>query len=67
MVTVDGEPYWADAVGQIPFAVDCYTDYLKEKKDIVKAINCTAYKGEEYGSGELFGGIHILVITLIII
>jgi hypothetical protein len=56
LVTVDGEPYWADAVGQIPFAVDCYTDYLEEKKDIVKAIYCTTYKGEEYGSGELFGG-----------
>ncbi|MEN8756082.1 MAG: hypothetical protein ACN4GG_06680, partial [Akkermansiaceae bacterium] len=27
LVEVDGEPYWADAVGQIPFAVDTYRSH----------------------------------------
>jgi len=30
LVEVDGDPYWADAIGQIPFAVNTYYDYRKE-------------------------------------
>jgi RHS repeat-associated protein len=56
MVTVDGQPYWADAVGQIPFAVDAYTDYLEEKKDQTKAVYSTIWTGMKYGEGKLFGG-----------
>jgi hypothetical protein len=29
LVTVDGMPYWADAVGQIPFAVGCFKGVLR--------------------------------------
>nr|WP_294860817.1 RHS repeat-associated core domain-containing protein [uncultured Fluviicola sp.] len=56
IVTVGGDPYWADAVGQIPFAIDAYTDFLVSGKDFEKAVYSTVYTGEKYGSGELVGG-----------
>jgi hypothetical protein len=56
MVTVDGKPYWGDAVGQIPFAVDYFTDMLQETGSYSTALEATLQKGMEYGEGELFGG-----------
>lgn len=56
MVTVGGKPYWADAVGQIPFAVDYYTDQLENTGDPAKSMQMTLQKGKEYGEGKLFGG-----------
>lgn len=56
MVTVNGQPYWSDAVGQIPFAVDYFTDKLEETGNSNQAIKMTVQKGMEYGEGKLFGG-----------
>lgn len=57
MVTVDGKPYWADAVGQIPFAVNSFKDNLVETRDANKSIQLTMESGKKYGEGKLFGGV----------
>ena len=57
LVTVDESPYWVDAIGQIPFAVDKYTDELFNNNgntDI--SIRNTILAGREYGEGKLIGG-----------
>ncbi len=56
LVTVDGQPYWSDAVGQIPFAVDKVTDELEKGKSAAKAISNTMEVGRQYGEGKLIGG-----------
>lgn len=56
MVTVGGKPYWADAIRQIPFATDYFTDKLAETGNYSTSVNSTLQKGMEYGEGKLFGG-----------
>ena len=56
LVTVGGEPYWADAIGQIPFAVDYFTDVYEDNANKDKSIRLTLQKGKKYGEGKLFGG-----------
>lgn len=56
LVTVGGEPYWSDAIGQIPFAIDYFTDVYEDNGDKKKSIKMTLLKGMEYGEGEFFGG-----------
>jgi hypothetical protein len=51
MVMIEGKPYWADAVGQIPFAVDTYRKYFEEQKQKDSAIVTTVKTGIEYGDG----------------
>ncbi len=55
LITVDGKPYWADAIGQIPFAVDYFTDVYEDNGDKELSIKLTLQKGKEYGDGKLFG------------
>lgn len=55
LVMVEGKPYWADAIGQIPFAVDTYKMYLKQLGDTEKAIIETVKTGISWGDGKLFG------------
>jgi RHS repeat-associated protein len=56
LVTVNGMPYWADAIGQIPFAVDYFTDRLESNGDPEKAAKETLQKGQEYAEGRILGG-----------
>ena len=56
LVTVEGYPYWADAIGQIAFAVDYYTDLYKASGNVYSSIASTIKKGKEYGEGKLIGG-----------
>ncbi len=56
LVTVDGKPYWGDAIGQIPFAVDKYTDEIANGANSTQAIQNTVQSGKEYGEGKLVGG-----------
>ncbi|ATB28108.1 LysM peptidoglycan-binding domain-containing protein [Melittangium boletus] len=55
IVNIDGTPYWADAIGQIPFAVDTFKDYVEDLGDVDKAIAQTIQTGMEYGDGSLIG------------
>ncbi|MFK8273026.1 type VI secretion system tube protein TssD [Capnocytophaga canimorsus] len=52
MVTIEGFPYWADAIGQIPFSVDMMTDYLEEGLSIDASIRKTIELGIKYGNGK---------------
>lgn len=54
--TIDNKPYWSDAIGQIPFAVDYATDMIDEGKTGYQAIRATVQKGKEYGEGKIIGG-----------
>lgn len=47
LVLISGIPYWADAVGQIPFSVDTYRD--------TRSIIRTVQIGIEWGAGTLTG------------
>ena len=55
-VTVDGMPYWGDAVGQIPFATNRAKDQINKGWDSYSA-NVTAIRdGQKYADGNPFGG-----------
>jgi RHS repeat-associated protein len=51
LVDVGGEPYWADAIGQIPFAVDKFTDELEATGSVAKARQATIETGQQFGDG----------------
>lgn len=54
IVTVNGKPYWADAIGQIPFSIDTMRNYImKYNGDYTKAIKQTINDGMEYGNGSI--------------
>ncbi len=54
LVTVNGNPYWADAIGQIPFSIDTMRKYImKYKGDYTQAIKQTINDGMEYGNGSI--------------
>lgn len=55
LVMVDGAPYWADAIGQIPFAVDTYKMYYERLGNAEKAIRETVKTGISWGDGTLLG------------
>ena len=54
MVTINKSPYWADAIGQIPFSVDMMTDYLEKGLTINESIKKTIELGMKYGNGKPF-------------
>jgi RHS repeat-associated protein len=51
LVDVGGKPYWGDAIGQIPYAVDKFTDDLESTGSVSKARAETIAIGQEYGDG----------------
>ena len=55
MVTVDGFPYWTDAIGQVPFALNKYVDELKSSGSHALAKSCTIQTAIDYGDGKFFG------------
>jgi hypothetical protein len=56
LVTVGNYPYWSDAIGQIAYAVDFFTDNYLLTGEKGPSIRKTVQKGKEYGEGKLFGG-----------
>ncbi|RFQ16953.1 hypothetical protein D0N87_26365, partial [Pseudomonas sp. ATCC 13867] len=55
LVMVGGDPYWTDAIGQIPFAVDTYKMYYARQGSADDAIRETVKTGISWGDGTLFG------------
>ena len=53
LVTVDGKPYWGDAIGQIPFAINCFTKELLKTLNYEQARNYTIESGQKYGDGRI--------------
>ena len=57
LVTVGGFPYWADAIGQIPFALNNYRDNLKAFANHNAAAKETIRIGMKFGSGNILRSI----------
>ncbi|MEZ5324283.1 MAG: RHS repeat-associated core domain-containing protein [Verrucomicrobiales bacterium] len=59
MVTVDQFPYWGDAIGQIPFAVDITKDNMrgvgKSEQDKIRVVKQTLATAREYSEGNIMG------------
>ncbi len=56
LVTVGGMPYWNDAIGQIPFAVDTYRSYLESNGNPVEAVKQTLATGQQHAGGDVQSG-----------
>ena len=54
MVEVGGMPYWADGVGQIPFAVDSFKHLLVEGYSEEAAIKGTLLSAQQHSTGNVF-------------
>ena len=57
LATVNGYPYWTDAIGQIPFALNCYRDCLRFFDNHEYAALETIRLGKKFGSGSILQGI----------
>lgn len=57
LVTIEGMPYWADAVGQIPFATNKSKDEKAKGWDNYTSTVTTVRTGQEFGDGSIFGGV----------
>lgn len=57
MVTVDGMPYWADAIGQIPFALNTYRNSLVYFLNPTYAEYETIKIGQKFGTGDVLKSI----------
>jgi hypothetical protein len=53
LITVNDYPYWADAVGQIPYAVANFRNQIEEHGNEEQAIFETIETGRTYGDGNL--------------
>jgi hypothetical protein len=52
---VEGDPYWTDGLGQIPFAVDTFRKYWEETREVNAAILKTGQTGLDWADGTLGG------------
>ena len=55
LVSMEGIPYWADAVGQIPYAINIYKGFLQLTQNKVKAKNATINMGYAFYDGKQEG------------
>lgn len=53
LVSMEGIPYWADAVGQIPYAIDVYRAFYRQYGNVQKARNGTIKLGYLFADGTL--------------
>ncbi|MDY4399903.1 hypothetical protein [Helicobacter bilis] len=51
LVSMEGVPYWADAVGQIPFAIDVYRAFYRQYGNVQKARNGAIKLGYLFADG----------------
>lgn len=56
LISVGGFPYWADAIGQVPFSVDTYRENLEDGKSHEEATRSTLSTGQKFGDGSLMAG-----------
>ena len=54
LVEIEGIPYWADAIGQIPFALNDYRNYYKNCFDSEFAARSTIADGVQFANGSLW-------------
>lgn len=67
LVTVGNVPYWADVIGQIPFAVETYTDILEDGPSKERVVSETLSIGKRLGMEMSLEekGIRVIVMTII--
>jgi len=53
MVEVEGVPYWTDAIGQIPYALNEYRNVYKKTGNASAAESQTIMNGQRFGDGSL--------------
>ena len=53
LVTVGGKPYWHDAIGQIPFAVDTFRLKLEDSGNKEMAVKATLLTAQHHPNGQL--------------
>ena len=53
MVEIEGVPYWTDAIGQIPFALNEYRNVFERSKNSEIAAGETIDIGKKFGDGGL--------------
>lgn len=53
MVEIEGVPYWTDAIGQIPFALNEYRNVFERSKNSEIAAGETIDIGKKFGDGSL--------------
>lgn len=53
MVEIEGVPYWTDAIGQIPFALNEYRNVFERSKNPEIAAGETIDIGKKFGDGSL--------------
>ena len=54
LVEIEDIPYWADAIGQIPFALNDYRNYYKNSFDSEFAARSTIADGAQFANGSLW-------------
>ena len=54
LVEIEGIPYWADAIGQIPFALNDYRNYYKNSFDSEYAERNTIADGAQFANSSLW-------------
>jgi len=54
LVSVGGVPYWGDAIGQIPFALNCFRQQLVFTQNHIRAKLDTIEAGKKHGNGGIF-------------
>ena len=58
LIDVEGTPYWADALGQIPFAISVYREKLRHGVEPSDAKMDTVIAGVIFGNGKIFSSEH---------
>ena len=53
MVEIEGVPYWTDAIGQIPFALNEYRNVFERSKNSEITAGETIDIGKKFGDGSL--------------
>ena len=53
MVEIEGVPYWTDAIGQIPFALNEYRNVFERSKNSEISAGETIDIGKKFGDGSL--------------
>jgi hypothetical protein len=61
LVTVDKTPYWADGVGQIPFAVGTFKHYLKKGYNEADSIKYTLLEAQKHATGNIIPTAPVIV------
>lgn len=61
LVTIDKIPYWADGIGQIPFAVGTFKHHLKKGYNEEESIKYTLLEAQKHSTGNIIPTAPVIV------